>query len=162
MSGGDQNSKSFHAASKNRRKSNKIISLLDRSGCKFEWGSVLEHHIIDYFTHLFTSTNTNWDYIVSCLSSKVTEAQNHILLVEVEEKEVKATLFLMHPDKSPGPDKMSPGFYQKCWNIVKQDIMYVIRHFFATGVIDDQLRHTNIALIPKKKYHVYMTDLRPL
>lgn len=40
----------------------------------------------------------------------------------VEQQEVKNALFHMHPDKSPGPDGMSPGFYQKYWSIVGSDI----------------------------------------
>lgn len=63
-----------------------------------------------------------------------------MLLAEVEEKEIKATLFHMHPDKSLGHDGMSPGFYQKCWNIVKADIVGIVRHFFTSGTIDPQLK----------------------
>lgn len=34
--------------------------------------------------------------------------------------------------------------------------------FFRTGRIDEQLKNTNIALIPKKKNPALMTDLRPI
>lgn len=40
--------------------------------------------------------------------------------------------------------------------------MEIVQQFFTTGVIDDQLRHTNIALIPKKRNPNFMTDLRPI
>lgn len=110
---GDQNSKYFHAATKNRRTTNKIIFLKDRNGCKLEWGSGLENHITDYFNSLFKATYTSWDRVVDCHNSIVT-AQNAMLLEDVEEKEIKAAFFHMHPDKSPGPDGMSPGFYLKC------------------------------------------------
>lgn len=40
-------------------------------------------------------------------------AKNEAIIAEVSEQEVKTALFSMYPDKSPGPDGMSTGFYQK-------------------------------------------------
>lgn len=149
MGEGDQNSKYFHAATKNRRKSNQINSLKNDNGITVSWDSGLEETMTSYFSRLFTATDTNWDRVTDCLPSRVTEEHNSMLTAEVEEKEIKDALFHMHPDKSPSPDGMSPGFYQKCWNIVKDDIINIVRRFFMTGIIDPQLKHTNIALIPK-------------
>lgn len=47
------------------------------------------------------------------MSSKITREQNEELLALIEEVEVKKALFNMHPDTSPSPEGMSPGFYQK-------------------------------------------------
>lgn len=68
----------------------------------------------------------------------------------------------MHPDKSLGPDGMSPNFYQKCWNIEKTDMVSIVQHFFEIGKLDDQLKSMNIALIPKKPNPVLMMDLCPI
>lgn len=97
--------------------------------------------MMDYFTHLFSATDTSWEGVTSCLDSKITESQNSILLADVEEKEVKIALFHMHPDKSPGLYGMTHGFFQKCWNIVKDDIVGMVTQFFVTGMIDDQLKY---------------------
>lgn len=114
----------------------------------------------EYFTQLFTATNTEWSQVTYNVSSRVTSDQNEMLLLKVDEKEVKAALFNMYPDKSPGPDEMTPGFYQKCQNIVKEDVVTMVQQFFESGSIDDHLRGTNIALIPKKLNPTFMTDLR--
>ncbi|RVX07677.1 putative mitochondrial protein [Vitis vinifera] len=37
-------------------------------------------------------------------------------------EKVKDALFAMHPDKSPGDDGFSPGFYQRHWEIVGEDV----------------------------------------
>ena len=116
----------------------------------------------DYFVSLFSAINTEWDQVTNCVSNRVAEEQNEMMVADVDEKEVKAALFNMHPDKSPGPDGMSPGFYQKCWNIVKKDVVSIVQCFFQTGKIDEQLKGTNIALIPKKPHLTLMTDLRPI
>ncbi|XP_074359411.1 uncharacterized protein LOC141698585 [Apium graveolens] len=88
--------------------------------------------------------------------------ENEMLLAEIDEKEVKAALFNMHHDKSPGPDGMTPIFYQKCQNIAKSDVTTVIRNFFEIGVLDDELKSTNIAVIPKKPNLERMTDIHPI
>lgn len=68
----------------------------------------------------------------------------------------------MHPDKSLGPDGMSPGFYQKHWSIVGDDVVKVVHAFFETEEFSDQLTSTNIVLVPKKQHPKVMTDLRPI
>lgn len=80
----------------------------------------------------------------------------------MEEHEVKSALFSMHPEKSLGPDGMTPGFYQKWWHIVKNDVVSNVRRFFNTGVLDDQLKGTNIALIPNNPNPLLMTDIQPI
>lgn len=97
---------------------------------------------------------------MNLVPSKITHLPNEMLLAEVNEKEVKMALFNMHPYKSPVPNGMSPCFYQYCCNILKDNIVSVAQKFFKTGVIEDQLRKTNIALIPKKINPVVMTDIR--
>lgn len=78
-----------------------------------EWGSGLEEIMVNYFSNLFTVTSTEWSEVINCVSNRVNEEHNSILLEPVHPKEVKTALFSMHPDQSPGPDGMSPGFYKK-------------------------------------------------
>lgn len=71
-------------------------------------------------------------------------------------------MFHMHLDKSSGLDGMIPGFYQKFWNSIGDDVVKLVKNFFDTGKIDDQLVATNIALIPKKRNPQTMLELRPI
>lgn len=118
--------------------------------------------MIKYFVDLFSTANQDWDPIIRCMSPKITREQNLVMLAEVEESEVKAVLFNMHPDKSPCPDGMIPGFYQKFWKIIGKDVVQVVNRFFATGNLDVELQSTNIVLLPKKKNPMHMGDLRPI
>ncbi|XP_060969488.1 uncharacterized protein LOC133036771 [Cannabis sativa] len=77
-------------------------------------------------------------------------------------EEVKKAVFQMHPDKSPGPDGMTPAFYQKCWSIVGSDVVKVVQKFFETGEFEEGCGDANIVLIPKKKNPEDMTQLRPI
>ena len=94
-----------------RRKADQINSLQDNKGDKVEWSTGLGETMIGHFSQLFTAIETEWGSVTSCVSNRVTMEQNEMLLAEVEEKEVRTTLFNMHPYKSPSPDGMSPGFY---------------------------------------------------
>ncbi|XP_058783087.1 uncharacterized protein LOC131657739 [Vicia villosa] len=78
------------------------------------------------------------------------------------ENEVKEAIFQMHPTKAPGPDGLPALFYQKYWNIVGQDIVFV-----ALDVLNNQrdpadLNSTFIALIPKIKNPRAPHDFRPI
>lgn len=117
---------------------------------------------VSYFNRLFKASDTGWDEVVNCITGRISVVQNVELLKDVEDQEVKKAIFHMHPDKSPGPDGMSPGFYQKYWDIVGPDIIKLVKDFFARGSFDDHLTDTNIVLVPKKQNPQYMTDLRPI
>uniref|UniRef100_A0A803PI32 Reverse transcriptase domain-containing protein n=1 Tax=Cannabis sativa TaxID=3483 RepID=A0A803PI32_CANSA len=95
-------------------------------------------------------------------SASVMAGQNQKLLEPVTDVEIRRALFQMHPDKSPGPDGMTPGFYQKCWNTVGNDIITLVQNFFVVGSFPRELNYTNIVLTPKKKHPEFMTDLRPI
>lgn len=96
------------------------------------------------------------------MSKKVSQAQNEMMMAPIEDEEVKQALFHMHPGKSLGPDGMSPGFYQKFWPIVGNDIVHMVRKFYEDGILSTQLTNTNIALVPKKNDPQTMADLRPI
>ncbi|XP_062099802.1 uncharacterized protein LOC133805647 [Humulus lupulus] len=159
---GDQNSKYFHASARARRRSNRIISLCNEQGMSIGWADGLQDLIVDYFQHLFTPSASDWGPVVDILTPRLSVEQNATLLASVDEDEVKAALFQMHPDKSPGPDGMSPGFYQKFWNILGHDVVKQVQEIWRLGRLDDKLSLTNIVLIPKKKSPKTMLDLRPI
>lgn len=73
--------------------------------------------MVDYFNELLRTSNVEWEEVVSCIEPKIIDIQTDELLALVENGEVKKALFGIHPDKSSGPDGMSPGFYQRYWSI---------------------------------------------
>lgn len=78
------------------------------------------------------------------------------------DEEIRNAVFHMHPDKAPGLDGMSPTFFQKNWNVVGKEVILMVRDFFRTGVLLDNINATNIVLIPKKKNPSRLTELRPI
>lgn len=49
---------------------------------------------------------------------------------DVTKDEIKKTVFSMNTDKAPEPDGFSTGFYQKCWEIMGNDICADVGELF--------------------------------
>lgn len=114
----------------------------------------MEELITDYYSDLFSCSRVQWEDVISNVSTRISHDQNDKLLEPV------TVDFSMHPDKAPGPDGMTPAFFQRHWQIVGQDIVALVQKFFEDGNFPLGLNDTNIVLIPKKKCPVNMGDLR--
>ncbi|OMO72819.1 CNGC5-like protein [Corchorus olitorius] len=86
-----------------------------------------------------------------CEDWKLTHNEKLSLEEEVTVEEVKAALFGMNPNKSPGIDGFPGGFFQKTWNISGDKLVSLVKSTLSNGEIDDQLNRTLIVLIPKIK-----------
>lgn len=77
------------------------------------------------------------------------------MIVMPMDEEIKAVLFNIGDDKSPGPNGYSAAFFKKAWSIIGSDLCLVVREFFQHGWLLRQLNHTVIALIPKDSHAPY-------
>ncbi|KAM6545103.1 hypothetical protein CsatB_025839 [Cannabis sativa] len=162
LNSGDKNSKYFHSVASARKRNNSISQLKDSNGVWVDWESGLQGVIKDYFSDLFQSSGTNLGTVLDRIRPSISCVQNEELLTPVSEDEVRSALFQMHPDKSPGPDGMTPAFYQKHWSIVGADVVQFVREFFVSGKFPDSINDTHIVLIPKKKNPTQVSDMRPI
>lgn len=127
-----------------------------------EWDDGLADLVEGYFQNMFTAEHTESEKVIDSVRQSITSEQNNELLKPITPEEVKHVVFQMHPDKAPGPDGMTPAFFQKHWSIVGADVVKMVSNFFQDGVIPDDLNATNIVLIPKKKNLVSLGELRPI
>lgn len=76
----------------------------------------IQDEIEGFYAQLFTTSNpSHWQAVVVDIPSMISNSMNLRLIRPVDDFEVKKALFSMHPDKAPGPDGMTPKFFQKCW-----------------------------------------------
>lgn len=87
---------------------------------------------------------------------------NETLTMHYTEDEIRKAIKQMHPDKAPGPDGMTPIFYQKFWSVVRRDVIAVILGILNDGHNPKPLNHTHIVLIPKIKNPSSPKDFRPI
>ena len=68
----------------------------------------------------------------------------------------------MSPFKTPGPDGFNVDFFQKNWDMVSNEVCKTILHSLNNAVIGTDLNSTFIALIPKTKNPMSVTNYRPI
>ena len=68
----------------------------------------------------------------------------------------------MNPNSAAGPDGMNGYFYQKCWHIIKNDLIGVVQAFFNGQMIPKQFSHSFIVFLPKVNNPNKMTEFRPI
>ena len=67
----------------------------------------IQHISVSYFNKLFTSTNPqDFEDSLAEVQTLITDQTNDFLMAPATENEVRATLFIMHPEKSPSPAGM--------------------------------------------------------
>ncbi|KAG7534390.1 Ribonuclease H-like superfamily [Arabidopsis thaliana x Arabidopsis arenosa] len=160
---GDQNTKFFHAITKQRRARNKILGLLNNDGMWVDKEVGIERLAVDYFKDLFTTSDPQeFHSVLQDVPAMISEDMNQKLTREISPEEVKKALFSLHPDKAPGPDGMTAFFYQKFWDLIGPDLIKLVQNFHSSGSFDDRLNETNICLIPKTDRPRKMTEFRPI
>ena len=113
---GDKNTKFFHQKATQRKRKNHIRGVFNKTG---EWctgDEQIADTAVEYFQDLFTSSQPEDEEIglvLEAVDQRVTDDMNNTLMEPYTGDEVRRALFQMHPSKVPGPDGMSPFFFQK-------------------------------------------------
>lgn len=100
---------------------------------------------------------------VTCnISPMVNDEINADLIRPFDIEEFRQALFQMHPDKAPGPDGFNLAFFQKFWNLLKDDLFCNCKSWLINNQFPQGLNSTNITLIPKCDNPATVKDLRPI
>jgi hypothetical protein len=81
---------------------------------------------------------------------------------EFEEHEVWEVVRGLNGDKALGSDGFAMNFFQKCWEVVKKDILVVFLEFHSQRLFEKSFNATFVSLIPKKTSVVDLKDFRPI
>ncbi|XP_004296207.1 PREDICTED: uncharacterized protein LOC101297422 [Fragaria vesca subsp. vesca] len=133
---GDLNTKYFHQKASNRRKKNTLRGLYNSDGVGLE--------------------------DLDGVPRVITEEVNQSLMREVTAEEVWRALKQIHPSKAPGPDGLSPMFYQQFWDVVGVDVVEAVKSFLYSEEFLRDINCTWVTLIPKVKKPENMQQLRPI
>ncbi|KAF7832307.1 ribonuclease H [Senna tora] len=76
--------------------------------------------------------------------------------------EIENALFQTHAGKAPGPDGMTPMFFQHCLDTVQEDVTRMVGSFLSRGFLLRSMNQTHIALIPKMDSPSGFKDYRPI
>lgn len=124
---GDSNTAFFHKIASARKKKNSIDRLTRVDGSMCEDSVELKEMASDFYKILYTSKGTiGIEEVLSHVPCKVTNVMNQKLNEAYSEKEVKEALFEMLPTKAPGPDGLLAHFFQKHWELCREEVTCVV------------------------------------
>lgn len=163
LADGDKNSTFFHKKATHRKKRNTIKSIKDECGNQITKHEDIVEIVRDYFVQIFSKEAEGYiTTVVDILEHKVTAEMNEMLTKPYTTEEVQKVIKQMHPSKSPGPDGMTPLFYQNFWNICKHDVLKEVLGILNLGRSPKSINHTHVVLIPKVKKPQTPKDFRPI
>ncbi|CAN0839533.1 Transposon TX1 uncharacterized 149 kDa protein [Linum grandiflorum] len=115
-----------------------------------------------YFGDIFRRGGSSPDSVTNEINGRLCTTDNDLLLSPFSKEEFQIALFSIDADKAPGPDGLNPGFYQHFWHLIGDDIFKAARSWLTDGIFPDQIKGTNIVLLPKIEEPKGMKDLRPI
>jgi hypothetical protein len=92
----------------------------------------------------------------------VSKEDNETLMKPFTEEEINNAIWSMELDKSPGPDDFSINFYRNCWEIIKIDLIRMIKAFQQKDKVGGSVKSTFLALIPKEANPGSFDRFRPI
>lgn len=102
------------------------------------------------------------DELLNLVPPKVTPLMNEHLDKPFTAQEIRAALFQMVPSKAPGVDGFIAGFFQRHWDLLKDDIVLAVLDFLNGGELPVGMNDTSITLIPKVRYPQRISQYRPI
>ncbi|XP_074283509.1 uncharacterized protein LOC141608057 [Silene latifolia] len=161
---GDINTAYFHNAMRKRVMQNKVLCIQNQHRVLYTDGAQIQAAFLDYYQGLLGShslvdpVNINVVHRGKCCTTDDWTQLNKPISAE----EVKACLFSIPKDKSPGPDGYTSQFFKDAWDIVGCEICAAIINFFETGKLLTQINATSITLIPKMDRPTSVKHFRPI
>ncbi|KAK9706466.1 hypothetical protein RND81_07G127100 [Saponaria officinalis] len=160
----DNNTNVFYARIKERHHSQVIGEIIDHQGVLRTGSDQVIEGFISYYQHLLgNSVEVHaLDKSVIAADACVSLSEWPSLIKAVSDEEIKAALFSIDPQSSPGADGFSSGFFISSWELVGLDLCRAVREFFRTSHLPKQVNTTLLTLVPKKKVVQSVQDFRPI
>jgi hypothetical protein len=160
---GDRNTAYFHRIAKIRNTSNHISSLMN-GDVALNSTDEISAHVVDHFSSLFKQTGTFIDngLVEEVIPKLITDRINHMLTLLPSNDEIKNAVFSLNNDSAPGPDGFGACFFQSYWDIVKQDVINAVLHFFTTAWLSPNFNSNTLVLIPKVSHANSLNQYRPI
>lgn len=153
---GDKNTMFFHKVANAHYSANQIRRVL------YEDKEDIKVGIVDFYQSLYSDCG-DWSPKLDGVSFNSLGQEDRMgMELQFSEEEVVAALSSMKGDKAPGPDGFTMAFFQKCWEVVKSDIMEVFDFFHTTLRFEKSFNATFLDLIPKKVGAIELEDFRPI
>ncbi|KAK9756442.1 hypothetical protein RND81_01G097800, partial [Saponaria officinalis] len=128
---GDASTSFFFAKVAARRKISSVARIKDIMGHDFTSFNTISDAFISYYKKLLGTSSPVTPFDASIIQSGPcpASADHGFLTSRVTDEEIKAALFAIDANKSPGPDGYTSCFFKAAWGIISDDFTRAIREF---------------------------------
>eukprot|EP00253_Pinus_taeda_P035614 PITA_35614 len=166
LKAGDQNTSYFHKQYRARLSRNHIAEIKTMEGqvCKGfdQVKAAAEAHFRNLYNIGIQAEEGETNDFLSNIPQLVNDEENTVLCRPITTEEVIQVIWSMEADKAPGPDGFSIHFYQSCWEVMKSDLIKMIKGFMIKAKIGGGIKSTFLALIPKETNPETFARFRPI
>lgn len=121
---------SSNAQVNGRRKRLQVKTIQNSGGQWLETTEDMAEEAVNFFQAQFHKDKVPTTFgILDHVPSMVEMGQNDNLIKQPTKEEVKKAVFGLNGDSVGGPDGFNECFYQTCWEIISEDIFYMVRAF---------------------------------
>lgn len=140
-----------------KRGRNHILSLKSKEGEYIFDHLSLQNLVVNYLCNLYSNDGIFYSLYISIDFQKFSQEFAYILMALPTEEEVRAAVMSMNANKAP--DGLPVVFYQKFWNMTKNEQTRFIREVFMNNNSIATINETPISLIPKTHNPKVFTQL---
>ena len=143
----------------------KIIYSLEHEDGKVEGQANLKAYITRFYKELFGEPEESMlslDEEGTQDIVQVSQEENILLTGPFSENKVKDVVFQMEHNKAPGPDGFPAEFYQKFWEVIKDDLLLMFQELHAGNLPLFSLNFGVITLLPKVQEANVIQQYRPI
>jgi hypothetical protein len=166
LKAGDRNTSYFHRQCRARLSQNHISEIASSDGTIHKGFEQLKEAAEKHFQSLYKEEDSDCEETISDylshIPSLVSRDDNADLMKLFTEEEICNVIWSMEPDKAPGPDGFSIHFYRACWDIIKIDLLKMIKAFHKRAKVGGNTNSTFLALIPKEVNPSSFERFRPI
>lgn len=129
----------------------------------------MSSHAIRHFTSILGPSPAPCPVILSSMGwfqelspFRCSPAQGLLMISVPTPEEITTALHKLNPNKAPGPDGLTSGFYKSAWSILGPEVVASIGHFFFCSFMPSTTNSTILSLVPKHPGASQITDFRPI
>lgn len=150
-----------------RRSSNTIHSFTLSSGEVISDAIAICAHAIKYFKGILSPSVrepgfASLSWLQSLLRFRCSGLQKALLSSHPTPDQIKRVLFRLNPNKAPGPDGLTSGFFRGAWDFLGSEVVNSISQFFVSGFLPTTCNSTILTLVPKRIGATMISDYRPI
>eukprot|EP00253_Pinus_taeda_P002562 PITA_02562 len=166
LKAGDRNTSFFHRQYRVRLSRNHISEIIIAEGHVCKGINKIKEAVESHYRSLYTASNQGNEEETTDLLSNipllVSPEDNFALIQSITEEEIIKVIWSMDSDKAPGPDGFTIHFYKTCWDIIKVDLLKMIKGFMKKAKVGGGTNSTYLALIPKETNPKTFGIFRPI